>query len=668
MLPALLPALVATALAAAPVGDLSYGHYLLGSQRPEAALAQAVAALAADPGDIDAHRLYIAVLTRGLREGPAVIRLYRDWVQAEPQSDLARVALAAALAEPDLDPGPWCDEAEAALATLPADPALRARAIRVRRQLRRTCPGDADEGLDELRVLAPSVHAARQPVLRRDLEDRDVSHQDAAAVARYLADWPDPAWVAGQLWHEDVGGEGLELARDEVRRCVDAAALADTPVLLRAALLAVEDMGDDDRAATLRARFEAVDADWRPTRSYSTGTVSWMPRVVRADDEPWQELYRAAARRPSPLALLALRRLEPDLPEGSEIRAEYERNVSDHLWWSLRRRAAVAHARRAYQLEPTPARANSYGYDAALAAIDLEPALAAVDAALVTGPAWDARGQSWASGYVDWQAEAAADRRDLLDTRAWILVGLKRWEEARDDLRLAVLLGQPSAIVHLHLGLVEAELGQDESALLQLSRGLALGGGDEPRLRARARGEARRLLRTLRYSPRGLDAWVSTRWPMAEEAPPLATDPTADWRVGQGFPDLQLTGQDGQRKRLSEFPGLRVVELWATWCGPCVEALPMLSRVAADHADQGVTVLAVSVDDRADAAFSFSDGPSRPAYQTWWAGSGAMGEAKVSGIPTTFVIDEDGTIVAFMTGYAPEDRRLDDALRQLRAP
>ncbi|NOY27104.1 MAG: TlpA family protein disulfide reductase [Oligoflexia bacterium] len=664
------------ALAAAPVCDISYGWYLQNTGRPEQELAVALGCLDADardgsdPSGFNAHFLLISALSLGMREGPTVVRLYRDWAQAEPDSDLARVGLALALSDANGDGGPWCDEAAAALQPLPSTPDIRARAIRVRSAIRRVCPGDPDEGLDDLREMAPTVAAARRPVLKRDLADHDVTAQDAAAVDRYLGDWPLPAWIAAALWDPDAAGEGLEDARATVLRVVDQAEKSDAPDLLDDAARALDSAGQTDRAKALRARRDELDPDAASAGMVRFNGVSWMPRQLRTDPQVWRDLARDYAKRPAPLALLSLKHLASQVPEDGPLRAEFEGDVADHLWWSLQRKASLKHSRLAWLANPTAERANLYGYDASLAGADLEPALAAVDQALANGPSWDPRGDNWVDGYQAWRDMAADDMSDLLDTRAQLLVRLDRWEEARAALRTAVLLGSPSAILHLHLGLIEAHLGDDEAALLHLTRGLALGGGNEARLRGRAKAQARNLLRTQRFSPRGLDAYVAARWPPeeAEDQPdntPVPADATSGWRVGQSFPNLALTAQNGATSMLSDIEGLRVVDLWATWCGPCVKSLPGLSSLAADYTKRGVTVLAVSLDDKADTAFDFKDGPRSPAYQLLWAGQHAFTDAKINGIPAAFLIDEKGEIVAYTRGYSKGDHRLEDALDTL---
>jgi thiol-disulfide isomerase/thioredoxin len=77
---------------------------------------------------------------------------------------------------------------------------------------------------------------------------------------------------------------------------------------------------------------------------------------------------------------------------------------------------------------------------------------------------------------------------------------------------------------------------------------------------------------------------------------------------GAGLPDLELpcfTG--GQPVRLTELRGPAVVNLWASWCGPCRDELPVMQRLA-DRAGGRLHVLGVDVGDGRDAAASFGAG------------------------------------------------------------
>jgi peroxiredoxin len=75
--------------------------------------------------------------------------------------------------------------------------------------------------------------------------------------------------------------------------------------------------------------------------------------------------------------------------------------------------------------------------------------------------------------------------------------------------------------------------------------------------------------------------------------------------IGDAAPDFTL--QDSDRKvTLSDYHGQVVVlNIWASWCPPCVEETPALIAMQQKLKDKGVTIVAVSIDEDADAYHRF---------------------------------------------------------------
>jgi peroxiredoxin len=68
--------------------------------------------------------------------------------------------------------------------------------------------------------------------------------------------------------------------------------------------------------------------------------------------------------------------------------------------------------------------------------------------------------------------------------------------------------------------------------------------------------------------------------------------------VGQPRPDFTLGDLNGAPVSAADFDGLvMLVNFWATWCTPCVEEMPMLSRLQQKYADRGVQVVGIALDD-----------------------------------------------------------------------
>src|SRR4249920_495000 len=114
--------------------------------------------------------------------------------------------------------------------------------------------------------------------------------------------------------------------------------------------------------------------------------------------------------------------------------------------------------------------------------------------------------------------------------------------------------------------------------------------------------------------------------------------------AGDAAPEFTIKADNGRTVSLPNFGGkLLVLNFWATWCPPCVEETPSLSRFAAEYADKGVVVLAVSVDRDANAYRKFLE-KYRPAFMT-------AREDKVHAdygtfmYPETYIIDAKGKVV-----------------------
>jgi peroxiredoxin len=67
--------------------------------------------------------------------------------------------------------------------------------------------------------------------------------------------------------------------------------------------------------------------------------------------------------------------------------------------------------------------------------------------------------------------------------------------------------------------------------------------------------------------------------------------------AGDDAPGFTIKADNGRTVTLPNFGGkILVLNFWATWCPPCVQETPSLSRFAATYAPKGVVVLGVSVD------------------------------------------------------------------------
>lgn len=115
--------------------------------------------------------------------------------------------------------------------------------------------------------------------------------------------------------------------------------------------------------------------------------------------------------------------------------------------------------------------------------------------------------------------------------------------------------------------------------------------------------------------------------------------------VGQPAPTAELVTLNGQRIATKDMHGKVVLlTFWASWCEPCIHELPILSTYAATHRQQGLRVLAFSLDDGDTLA------KVRRLAKQWSFPVGLLGQSVVHGygrmwrIPVSFVIDRSGVL------------------------
>jgi peroxiredoxin len=117
-------------------------------------------------------------------------------------------------------------------------------------------------------------------------------------------------------------------------------------------------------------------------------------------------------------------------------------------------------------------------------------------------------------------------------------------------------------------------------------------------------------------------------------------------------PSFVLPDLAGKVVRMDELRGKVVVlNLWATWCPPCVEEMPTLQRLANKMAGRDFMLLAVSEDEESKlvgpwvAARGFT-------FPVLLDERGVVGaDLGVTGYPETFVVDRQGRIVHHHIGY-----------------
>ncbi len=629
----------------ARVYDLEY------SQRPVSAATAAVALITADPEDLSAQTAY---LYQHINDGPGptavLLRDYTAWAAQAPADPVRRITLGVATAIA-ADPGghreeflparagPWCEPVLGAFEALPAETNERVRALWLEHLALNACARDDTAVLAEIAALEPSTSLALGPAVWVRLDDQDVSVEDAQVISRMLAVVP---WRMTQLplWAPKVHGDGLAAARDAAVLAARAAAAGDDPMLVAAAGIVLWRSGAFDDAAAANARLQKLE----PVRNVPTLTAPSPGTPTPGDPAP------AAIGDPA-VALAALDAGRAQT-HGVWSRTEWFRRRAELLTALGRDEEALGALRHAYWLDPSDESNIAFAKEALRQHRRLAAAFHAADVALEAfgWPLQD--GRSWGSGEAGQRTRLA----EAYGLRAAISLARGDTGRCERDANESLLLHDDPAVREL-LGLAMVTHAPD-AAFIQLTRALAAGGSGDAAQDAKARAALDALWPERGWwSPTGVDGWLAS-WKATATAEPAA--PPTD-RVGEPFPNLTLT-LGGAETTVAALSGPLVIDVWATWCGPCREALPRFDAAARRH--PGVTFLAISVDEDAAAPARYLAN-SKVEFQSGWAGPDAVKALGVSGVPDEFVLDADHHIVTALQGYDPLNDPLEAALTAL---
>lgn len=161
-------------------------------------------------------------------------------------------------------------------------------------------------------------------------------------------------------------------------------------------------------------------------------------------------------------------------------------------------------------------------------------------------------------------------------------------------------------------------------------------------------------------------AVVAIAWIGRESYRPVIT--------GTEAPEFSYPSIDGDRVSLSDFRGDKVVlvNVWATWCGPCVVEMPSMQRLYEAFEGENFEILAVSVDARAGEtdAFGRPGGDLREfteelglTFPILHDPSGSIQRLyQTTGVPESFVIGKDGIIYKKVAGPTEWDATQNEEL------
>jgi peroxiredoxin len=132
--------------------------------------------------------------------------------------------------------------------------------------------------------------------------------------------------------------------------------------------------------------------------------------------------------------------------------------------------------------------------------------------------------------------------------------------------------------------------------------------------------------------------------------------------VGKPAPDFRLDLLDGKTFELAKTKGQVVVlDFWATWCGPCLQAMPQVDKVTREFAEADVRLVAVNLQEAAPQIKSMLERHKLHMAVALDRDGVVADKYGAVAIPQTVVIDREGKVVRLFVGSSPH---LGDQLRE----
>jgi len=140
-------------------------------------------------------------------------------------------------------------------------------------------------------------------------------------------------------------------------------------------------------------------------------------------------------------------------------------------------------------------------------------------------------------------------------------------------------------------------------------------------------------------------------------------------RVGVEFPDFQAKDINGKSLSLDQFKNKVVlIDFWATWCPPCVDEMPNIVKTYNKYHEKGFEIIGISLDQNENKFLRFIK-DNGMTWRQYYDGKGGQNELarkySIDSIPSTFLIDANGKIIAKNLRGSTLEEAIKDALAKL---
>jgi len=136
--------------------------------------------------------------------------------------------------------------------------------------------------------------------------------------------------------------------------------------------------------------------------------------------------------------------------------------------------------------------------------------------------------------------------------------------------------------------------------------------------------------------------------------------------IGSQAPDFEGVNTNGEKVGLADYRGkVVVINFWASWCGPCVNEMPLINGVFRDHPDD-VATLFVNAGESKGTIMEFLAAHQFEFPVLIDATGKIAGAYSVTGLPVTYILNKDGVISQAIIGEIQNKQQLDKAIEDAR--